>query len=204
MHWLTILDFFGVFIFALSGGFDAAKNKLDLLGVVVLSIATGVGGGIIRDVLLGVQPPSVFTNEGYLFLCLFSAFLVILFSRFVEEHLQWVRIADAIGLAVFAVIGAQKAIDHGLGWVGVLMISTLTAVGGGVVRDLLLREIPLILIKGEFYAITAMLGGTVVLTGSEFAWNEQITAVIAVLVTISSRFVAMKYGFSLPKVHCTD
>lgn len=200
MHWLMVLDFFGVFVFALSGGFDAAKNKLDLLGVLVLSVATGVGGGIIRDVILGIHPPSVFTNEGYLFLCLFSGLIVILFSRYVEEYLQWVRIADAIGLAVFAVIGAQKAIDYNLGWVGVLMISTLTAVGGGVVRDLLLREIPMILIKGEFYAVAAMLGGAAVLIGNEFSWNKQATAAVAVLVAVSSRFLAMKFGLSLPQV----
>jgi len=200
MHWLMVLDFFGVFVFALSGGFDAAKNKLDLLGVLVLSVATGVGGGILRDILLGVNPPLVFTDERYLFVCLFSGLLVILFSRYVEEYLQWVKIADAIGLGVFAVIGAQKAIDHHLGWVGVLMISTLTAVGGGVIRDLLLREIPMILIKGEFYAVAAMLGGATVLIGNEFSWNEQVTAVVAVLVAVSSRFLAMKLGLSLPKV----
>lgn len=199
MDWLTVLDLFGVFVFALSGGLDAARYKLDILGVFVLAVATGVGGGIMRDVLLGVNPPGVFTNETYLLACLLAGLCVVFFCSRVEQHLRWVKIADAIGLGVFAAIGASKAIAHELGWVGILMISTLSAVGGGVIRDLLLREIPMIL-RADFYAVAAMLGGVSFLLGHELGVSEQVNMIVAAVVATGARFAAMKFNLSLPKV----
>lgn len=199
MNWLSLLDLFGVFVFALSGGLDAAKYRLDILGVLVLAVATGVGGGIMRDVLLGVTPPFVFTDETYLLICLMAGLLVIFFAGRVEKHVKWVNIADAIGLGVFAVIGASKAIDAGLGWVGVLMIGTMTAVGGGLIRDLLLREIPMVL-RADFYAAAAILGGATLLAGHELGLSEEINTMVAVAVAITARFAAIKFGLSLPGV----
>jgi len=199
MDWLTALDLFGVFVFALSGGFDAARYRLDILGVFVLAVATGVGGGIMRDVLLGVNPPAVFTNETYLLVCLFAGLCVVFFSSRVEQHFQWVKIADAIGLGVFAAIGASKAITHDLGWVGVLMISTLSAVGGGVIRDLLLREIPMIL-RADFYAVAAMMGGGSFLIAHEVGLGEEVNMIVSAVVAISARFAAMKFDLSLPRL----
>ncbi len=199
MSWLTLLDLFGVFVFALSGGFDAAKCKLDILGVFVLAVATGVGGGIIRDVLLGVTPPAVFIDETYLMTCLLAGFVVILFAGRVKRYFEWVKIADAIGLGVFAAIGASKAIDHDLGWVGVLMISTLSAAGGGVIRDVLLGEIPLVL-RADFYASAAILGGLTMLLVNELAISEQLQIIVSAIVAISARFMAMRFNLSLPKV----
>jgi uncharacterized membrane protein YeiH len=199
MDLLTALDLFGVFVFALSGGFDAARYKLDILGIFVLAVASGVGGGIIRDVLLGVTPPAVFVNETYLMTCLLAGLCVIIFAGRVKRYFDWVRIADAIGLGVFAAIGASKAIDHNLGWVGVLMISTLSAVGGGVIRDVLLGEIPLVL-RADFYAVAAMMGGGSFLIGYELGLGEQVNMILSASVAISARFAAIKWGFSLPKV----
>ena len=183
--WLTALDYFGVFVFALSGGFDAAKYKLDILGIMMLSIATGVGGGIMRDVLLGVTPPAAFVDQGYFLTCLAAGLVVIFFSRRVEKHFEWVRIADAIGLGVFAAIGAAKATEHGLGWVGVLMVSGMTATGGGVIRDLLVREIPMVL-RADFYASAALLGGGTFMLTYELGLDPQIQLISSSVVSKKS------------------
>ncbi len=198
MDWLVCFDLFGVFVFALSGGFDAAKYKLDILGIMVLSVATGVGGGIMRDLLLGVNPPAAFINETYLLTCLSAGLVVFFFSNRVERHFEWVRIADALGLGVFAAIGASKAIDHGLGWVGVLMISAMTATGGGVIRDLLLREIPMVL-RTDFYASAAIIGGATMLLTHYLGLGEPLQIIISASAAIVARFAAMKWGLSLPK-----
>ncbi len=198
MDWLIVLDLFGVFVFALSGGFDAAKYRLDILGIMVLAVATGVGGGIMRDVLLGVNPPAAFTNETYLLTCLCGGLVAFFFANRVEKHFEWVRIADAIGLGVFAAIGAAKAIDHNLGWVGVLMISAMTATGGGLIRDLLVREIPMIL-RADFYASAAIIGGATLLLAHHLGLDEDVQLFIAAAAAITARFVAMKFGLSLPK-----
>ncbi len=201
INWITLFDLFGVFVFAISGGFDAVRYKLDILGIAVLAIATGVGGGMLRDIMLGIHPPSVFVNQTYLFVCLCAALVVIFFSHRVERHFTWVRYADAIGLGVFAAIGAAKAVEYGLGWVGVLMISAITATGGGVIRDLLVREIPMIL-RADFYASAALIGGGVYLIALEatafFALPEQTPLILSACTAIAARFFAMHLALSLP------
>lgn len=205
MEWLIFFDLFGVFVFALSGGFDGAKYRLDMFGILVLAVATGVGGGIMRDALLGIHPPSAFVNQSYVFTCLIGGLLAFFFASRVERHFVYVRIADAIGLGVFSAIGAALAVKQGLGWVGVVLISTLTATGGGVIRDMLVREIPLIL-RADFYACNAIFGALTFLALHHWEFEESVCLVSAALVATSSRFLAMKYNFSLPqaKHHSND
>jgi len=199
MHWLTLLDLLGVFVFALSGGLEAAKYKLDILGVFVLAVATGVGGGIMRDLLLGATPPAVFMNETYLLVCLFAGLVVIFFAGRVGHYFHWIKIADAVGLGLFAAIGASKAMDYGLGWVGVLMISTLSAAGGGLIRDLLVREIPMIL-RAEIYAIAAVIGGVSMLLCDQLMLSTHLSIFISASVATSVRLAAIRYKWSLPGV----
>ncbi len=199
MNWLTAIDLFGVFVFALSGGLDGAKHRLDILGIVVLAVATGVGGGMMRDVLLGHTPPSVFTNEIYMMMCLLGAVVVILFADRVDRHVELVKVADAIGLGVFAAIGASKAIDAELGTIGVIMMSSMSAVGGGVIRDLLVREVPMVL-RADFYASAAMLGGVAMLICHHLHLPLQLSIIVSALVVIIARFTAMYFALELPKV----
>ena len=199
MSWLTLLDLLGVFVFALSGGLDAAKYKLDIVGVFVLSVATGVGGGIMRDVLLGVTPPAVFMDETYLMVCLFAGLVVICFARRVRHYFHWINIADALGLGLFAAIGANKAMEFGLGWVGVLMISTLSAAGGGLIRDLLVREIPMIL-RADIYAIAAIIGGASMLLCDGLGLSVHLSIIISASAATSVRLAAIRYKWSLPGV----
>lgn len=198
MDWLSYFDLFGVFVFALSGGFDGAKYKLDMFGILVLAVATGVGGGIMRDALLGQHPPVAFVDHSYFIVCLGAGLLAFFFSRKVERHMTYVRLADAVGLGVFAAMGASIAVDHQLGWVGVILISTLTATGGGVIRDLLVREIPMIL-RADFYACNAIFGALVFLILHSMGVNEGVTTVCAAFTATSSRLLAIRFGFSLPQ-----
>jgi uncharacterized membrane protein YeiH len=198
MEWILYFDLFGVFVFALSGAFDGAKYHLDLFGIFVLAIATSLGGGIMRDVILGVNPPVAFTNETYFLTALCAGLIVFFFANRIERHMVYVRIADAIGLGVFAAIGAAAAVRHELGWVGVVLMAILTATGGGVIRDLLVREIPMIL-RADFYASAAIIGGLMYLILSAEGVPEAYCIALAASAATLSRFVAMRFNVSLPK-----
>lgn len=198
MEWLLYFDLFGVFVFALSGGFDGAKYHLDLLGILVLALATSLGGGIMRDAILGVHPPAAFTNETYFFTAMAAGLVAFFFANRVERHMDYVRVADAIGLGVFSAIGAATAVHHQLGWVGVILMSILTATGGGVIRDLLVREIPMIL-RADFYASAAIIGGVMyMLLHDEGVPQTYCIALSAIAATVS-RFIAMRFNVNLPQ-----
>jgi uncharacterized membrane protein YeiH len=196
---LFALDLFGTFVFAITGAFRAVKHELDVLGVLVLSVFTGVGGGILRDVILGSYPPAVFTNEVYFLLCLGGGLLVFFSAPHIARWWNLVKLFDAIGLGVFAAIGALKGFDHGLGPIGVVMMGTMTAVGGGVIRDILVSEIPAVLAT-DFYATAAALGALALwgckVAGLSNEWSLVVGAGVAVVL----RLLAMRFQVSLPRV----
>jgi uncharacterized membrane protein YeiH len=154
---LLLLDCLGTLAFALSGALKAARSRCDVFGLVVLAIVTAVGGGTLRDVLLGAHPIFWLAQPGYLLLALLPALLVFLWSRPMARTEQPLAYADAVGLGVFTVIGASKALDHHAGWAGAIVCGCLTGVGGGVLRDLLVREVPFVLQK-EVYASATIAG----------------------------------------------
>lgn len=160
---LFALDIAGTFVFALSGAFKGVRRELDWLGIAVLAVLTGVGGGIVRDVLLGDTPPAVFRDERYLMVCLAGAVAVIAFGRTISKGWNRVMVADALGLGLFAAMGAAKGAAFGLGPLGTVLVGGLTAVGGGVIRDVLVGDRPAVLYKG--YYATAALTGAAVLVG---------------------------------------
>lgn len=196
---LTSLDLLGTLAFALSGAFRAMKHELDLLGLVVLATATGVGGGIVRDLLLGATPPTALREEMYLLVCVAGAFLAILGKRHIAMRWDWVMIADAIGLGVFAAIGAAKAESMQSGPITVIMMAALTATGGGVIRDMLVMEIPAVL-KSDFYATAALIGGGVFVATGSYHLNLEMRLTITIVITCALRLLAMKQGMQLPKL----
>lgn len=196
---LYALDLFGTFVFALSGAFRAVKYELDLLGVLVLATATGVGGGVIRDLLLGHTPPFALKDEAYLLTCLAGGLVVFLASRHIASHWDCVMAADALGLAVFAAIGAAKGAIFGLGNIGIILMGTLTATGGGVIRDVLVAEIPAIL-RTDFYATAALLGSVCFLFARILGFSQGVQVSVCIAVTLILRLLAMRYQVSLPKV----
>jgi uncharacterized membrane protein YeiH len=196
---LFALDLFGTFVFAITGAFRAVKYELDILGVLVLSVFTGVGGGILRDVILGAYPPAVFTNEVYFLVCLAGGLLVFFSAPHVARWWTAVKVFDAIGLGVFAALGALKGYDHGLGPIGVVMMGTMTAVGGGVIRDILVSEIPAVL-SSDFYATAAALGALAYWACEALGWGHEVGLLVAATLTIALRLLAMRFGASLPRV----
>ena len=199
MTLLYILDIIGTLVFAISGAFRAVKYELDILGVLVLAVATGVGGGCIRDLILGSTPPAAFLDETYLLTCIGGGLLVFLASRKIARRWDCVMFADAIGLGVFAAIGAAKALAFGLGAVGVVMMAAATATGGGVIRDILVVEIPAVL-RVDFYATAAICGGASFVGAEYMGLSEGAGLTCCVVVTCGLRFLAMRLGISLPKI----
>lgn len=197
---IYVLDIFGTFVFAVSGAFKAARYELDLLGVMVLAIATGVGGGIVRDITLGFTPPAVFHDELYLLVCVLGGFVVFIDAGKIAPHWDWVMLADAVGLSVFAAIGAAKAQMYGLGNIGIIMMAAITSTGGGLIRDVFVREIPAVL-RADFYATAALLGGVSFIAAGRLGFTQGTQMLCAIAVTFLLRILAMKYGISLPKLH---
>ena len=196
---IHILDIFGTFIFAVSGAFRAVRHELDILGVLVLAIATGVGGGIIRDIMLGATPPAAFQDEIFIIVSVLGGLVVFFAAGKIAPRWDCVMFADAIGLSVFAAIGAAKAQDAGLGVIGVIMLAAITATGGGVIRDVLVSEIPAVL-RADFYATAALIGGAAFAAAEHLGFSRNIQLLSAITLTFCLRVLAMKYGFSLPKV----
>jgi len=197
---IDYLDIVGTFVFAVAGAFRATRHHLDLLGVMVLAVATGVGGGMIRDMLLGATPVAAIQSELYLGVCLAGGLVVFFASSRVATQWNRVMIMDAIGLGVFAAIGAAKGLAFGLGPIGVMIMAALTATGGGAVRDILVREVPAV-IKHDFYATAALLGGAALLGADALGWSSWVQIWTAIGVTSGLRFYAMTRGVGLPKVN---
>jgi uncharacterized membrane protein YeiH len=196
---LHFLDIFGTFVFAISGAFRAVRHELDILGVLVLSIATGVGGGIVRDVMLGSTPPAAFQNEMYIVITIVGGLVVFWAAPKIAQRWDYVMIADAIGLSVFAAIGAAKAESFELGAIGIIMMAVITATGGGMIRDMLVMEMPAVL-KSDFYASAALLGGVCFVAAGALKFNQHIQITVTIAFTFFLRIMAMKYKLSLPKV----
>lgn len=197
---LYLFDIIGTFAFAVSGAFRAVKYELDLLGVLALALVTGVAGGVIRDVILGATPPTVFVDHWYAVTCVLAGVCVFFAAPKIATRWNWLMLADAVGLGVFAVIGASKAEVYHSTPFTVLFMAVLTACGGGILRDVLTKEIPSVL-KSDFYASAAFVGGvTYVLLGYCDVVSADTRTVVTVIVTLVLRLLAMKYGIGLPKV----
>jgi uncharacterized membrane protein YeiH len=194
---LYFLDLFGVTVFAITGSLAAGRKHMDLLGVVVLAIVTAVGGGTIRDLFLGVAPVFWVSAPIYILVALITGIVIFILVRFYKIHEKVLSIADAFGLAVFTVLGTQKALALGT-HVGIaVLMGVMTGAVGGVIRDMLSGEIPLIL-KKEIYA-TASLCGAITFCGISIALkNQNLAIVTSIIVTLGLRIAAIKWNLSLP------
>lgn len=155
-HWL---DLAGIFVFGISGALLAVRKNFDVFGIAVLALATGLGGGLLRDLVIGAVPPAAFTEPGYLFTPLVAALLVVFLHPEVERITSAVMVFDAAGLGLFCVTGTLKAYEYGLGLTSAAVLGLTSAAGGGVVRDLLAGEVPSLLRwDREMYAVPALVG----------------------------------------------
>jgi uncharacterized membrane protein YeiH len=202
--WLTYaLDLAGTFVFALSGAMAGVKQRLDLFGVLVLSFAAANTGGITRDILIGAIPPGAIGDWHYLAVSLAAGLLTFLFPSRVHQQWNPVLLFDAAGLALFAVTGATKALAHGLNPVMATLLGMLTGIGGGMARDVLLAEIPVVL-RADLYAVAALAGAAVVVGAHVFQLPSAPAVVVGAGLCFALRVIAMRYGWRLPVAHSLD
>lgn len=154
---IHLLDLAGTLVFAVTGAVKGVRRHLDIFGVTVLACCVGVGGGIIRDLIIGSHPVSALKNEQYILICLATGILTFATARYWMQIRNLIQIADAVGLGVFTFLGAQKAFETGLGCTGIILSGVMTAIGGGIIRDVLTGTIPVVL-KSDFYATASMIG----------------------------------------------
>lgn len=158
---LTLLDYAGTFVFALSGATAGVRRRLDLFGVLVLSFAAASAGGILRDLLIGALPPAAFRDWAYPVLAGVAGLLVFFCFPLMRRLHHPVQVFDAAGLALFAVIGTQKALFYDINPLAAVMLGIMSGIGGGMLRDILLAQVPQVL-KAEVYAVAALAGAVVV------------------------------------------
>ncbi|MFT5704195.1 MAG: putative membrane protein YeiH [Shewanella sp.] len=201
--WLYFFDLCGTAVFALSGALAAGRHRMDPFGVIVLASVTAVGGGSIRDALLGATPVFWIRDPNYIIVILLTVLLTMLVvrrPRRVPQHT--LPIADALGLALFTVIGAEKALSLELGGMIAVVMGLITGVGGGIIRDLLCRQVPMIL-RTEIYATASILGGVSYSLSLHLGTQDIHALVIAMLVALGIRLAAIKWHLSLPAFDLT-
>ena len=194
---LLVIDLIGVFVFALAGATAAVRQRLDLFGVLVLSSATALSGGIMRDLLIGAVPPAAFMDWRYLAAATLAGLVTFIWYQPIERLRNPVRVFDAIGLGLFAVAGTQKALAFGLHPVMAALLGMLTGIGGGVVRDLLLTRVPVVF-QSDIYALAALAGALIVVLGDWLGWPAVPTAIAGALACFALRILAMWFNWSLP------
>lgn len=194
---LAAFDLGGTFVFALSGATAAVKHKLDLFGVLVLSFAAGNSGGIARDVMIGAIPPAAMSEWRYIAVSVLAGLITFYGYRIINRLSSPVLVFDAAGLALFAVAGAGKALAFHAGPVAAMLLGMLTGIGGGMVRDILVMEIPTVL-RTELYAVAALLGAAVVVLGRMLHLPSSAAAIAGALLCFGLRFMAMRHGWQLP------
>jgi len=196
---LLVLDLIGTFVFGLNGALTAVRTaRLDIVGVVTLGVITAVGGGIIRDVLIGAIPPATFRDWRYLALATCGALIAFVASRRLARLEMPIVVLDAVGLSVFAVMGTAKARLYGLETGPAILLGVVTAVGGGTLRDTLVGEVPSVL-RSDLYAIPALVAAAITLVLVELRIYGLATALGAAAVCFVIRMLGVRYGLQAPR-----
>ncbi len=194
---IYLFDLFGTFIFAITGAVKGVRLKLDILGVVVFAATVGCGGGMLRDMLLGATPVAAFTNSAYILISVGTGLAVFFLAPKFVGKWRVILFADSLGLGVFTAIGVAKGAMYGIGPVGQLLCGVFSAVGGGVVRDIMSRSVPTVLTT-DFYATASLLGGILYLLLELTSLGLFAKFMIVSGAVFIIRLIAIKYHFHLP------
>ncbi|KRD15325.1 hypothetical protein ASE48_28800 [Mycobacterium sp. Root265] len=196
---LLALDLAGTFAFALNGALTAVRaERLDIFGVITLGMFTALGGGTIRDVLLGALPPATFVDWRYLAVAASGGLIAFALSRRLDRLTLPITVLDAIGLSVFSVLAAYKALDLGFGVPQAIIVGTVTAVGGGTIRDVMIGRIPTVL-RSELYAIPALIGAGCAAAGHSLGHHGTVAALSAATVCFVIRMVGVRFDLHAPR-----
>ena len=197
---IYILDLFGTMAFAVTGAFKAIEHKADIVGIIILATITGVAGGTIRDMIMGQFPPNSISDPAYVIITVSSGVVIFFLYSRLQKHWNLFLKFDAIGLGVFTIIGATFAYNvFGLNFLAIALAGMLTAVGGGILRDVFVNEVPLVFVK-ELYASASFVGILVFYFTLTFNGELYLATILGIIITTGLRLVAMKYNWNLPKV----
>jgi uncharacterized membrane protein YeiH len=192
------LDLTGTFAFALNGALTAIRvARLDIVGVLALGMITALGGGMIRDTLIDALPPATFSDWRYLTVAAGGSLVAFVSGRTLDRLAVPIVVLDAAGLSLFAVSGALKGMDFGVGFLQAVILGAITGVGGGTLRDVLIREVPAVLSSG-LYAIPALVGALVVVTGDRVGVADLPAAVVGAVICFVIRMLGVRYGIDAP------
>jgi len=196
---IYILDLFGTMAFAVTGAFKAIENKSDIVGVLLLATITGVAGGVIRDVVMG-QFPNALSDPAYVAITVTSGIAIFFLYTHLKKHWNLFLKFDAIGLGVFSIIGATFAYNLvGLNFLAIMLAGVLTAVGGGILRDVFVTQVPIVFVK-EFYVSASFIGILIFYLMLYFGGELYSATIVGLAITTTLRLIAMKYNWNLPKV----
>lgn len=194
---IYIFDLLGTFIFAITGAVKGVRCKLDILGVVVFACTVGCGGGMFRDVLIGATPVAALSNSSYILMCVGTGLAVFFLAPKFVGRWRVILFADSLGLGVFTAIGVAKGALFGLGPVGQLLCGVFSAVGGGVIRDIMSRSVPTVL-TSDIYATASLVGGVAYLLLNMTSLGLLTKFFVTTLLVFGIRLLVIKYKFHLP------
>lgn len=195
----SALDILGTVAFAISGSLAAINKRLDFFGVLIIALATAIGGGTLRDLLIGNTPVTWLTNVQTLYIIIASAFVAMIFRRKLRVFSTSLFLFDTIGLGIFTIVGIEKGLSVDLDPVICILLGTITACFGGVTRDILCNEIPVIFRK-EIYATACLLGGMMFFVLKYFSVNNDFIYIATAGTIIVIRIFAVKYQWSYPRI----
>ena len=194
---LSVFDLAGTFVFALSGATKAVEHRLDLFGVLVLCFAAGNSGGIARDIMIGAVPPAAINDWVYLAVSILAGVITFFWYPLINKLSSPVLLFDAAGLGLFVAAGTDKALAFHVGPVAAILFGTLTGIGGGMVRDVLVREIPTVL-RTDIYALAALIGAAAIVGGLALHLPSYVASSLGALLCFGIRLGAMHYDWRLP------
>jgi len=192
-------DLIGTFVFAISGVLTASEKKFDVFGASVIAFVTAIGGGTLRDILIGDSPVGWIKDLNYLYIIIIAIVVSLFFKKRVIQLRNTLFLFDTVGIGVFTIIGVQKSLNFGISPIIAIMMGTISAVFGGVIRDILTNETPLIFRK-EIYATPCILGGAIYLTLLHFNINIQLVSFMTAVLIIGVRLLAVKKKWALPRI----
>jgi len=199
-NFLEIIDILGTFSFAVSGAFLAMQKRLDPFGVLVLSFVTAIGGGTLRDIMIGNLPVGWLRNETAAIVIFSSAIATMFFGRFLKQFTTTLFLFDALGLGLFTIIGIELGIEKDFSIGVCIALGTITACFGGVIRDVLLNEVPL-LFRKEIYAMACIIGGSIYFLLKKINLDEDISKILCIAIIFAIRVLAVRYKLSLPQFY---
>ena len=200
-----VLNLVGTFVFAVSGALLAVRKNYDIVGMAVLAGITAIGGGVIRDLVIGAIPPVAFTDSSYFWIPLLATALTFFAHVQMNRLNAAVLVFDAAGLAVFCISGTAKALNYGLGPVPAAALGVLTAVGGGIMRDVLAQDEPSVLsAKSELYALPAVFGSAITVVIPHLPINSSLAAGLTAVLVFALRLLALRFGWRAPRAWRTS